>query len=143
MKINLACIFLIALIAGCAPKPLIGQDTSTIIDPDTDITESSAYLEIPDQRIENDIVYVPKAYFDRPGFIAVYSTEEILLGVSDIYLSGEYSDTGVEIKDYQSEKSLVATLHYDDGDTRFDEEKDKGALKAGKQVSAAFELQLE
>jgi hypothetical protein len=145
MKCPVILVFLVFLVVmtACTPNPIIPQDGNSddsnldSISPAKEGVqnqdepaktnkpiESSSSLSIPNQKILRDVVYIPKASFERSGFIAIFARQgelsEELLGVSDIYIAGDYSDIGVKIENYQAGMQLIAYIYEDNANNLFE-----------------------
>ena len=127
-------------LASCATQ--VENNNNEIEEQETNEQEhiATVSLSIPDQEVFQDVLYISKVEFDKPGFIVVENSNGIV-GNSDVYLEGTYTDVGVTIKNYENDNELTATLYYDDGDNTFEVPgDDKPVTVAGEEYSVVIVL---
>jgi cytochrome c oxidase subunit II len=101
-------------------------------------------IEVEDQRVEDDEVEIGDIHLDKPGYVVVHKVAGgkpgDVIGNSGLF-EGEVHDSKVQISNYQNEKELIAMLHYDDGDGKYEfPGDDLPVIVNGKAVLQKFSL---
>ena len=150
MKKYLFVMFIVSifLLVACEQPQQQMQITGPEIQPagNEEAAAQNPYITVSTQEIEEGLANVGKAYLDKPGYIVMHKVVNgqpaDVIGYSDLMQEGEYSNTPVEIRNFQNEKELIAMLHYDDGDGmyKFPQDEDNPVMSNGQVVQMKFSL---
>jgi parallel beta-helix repeat protein len=119
------------------PPPVITPPTNITIPP---------FIDAIDQDLDDSIVDILLAYLDQPGCVVLHvlnsdGTVGEVVGTSEVF-SGNKSNLGISLTNYNNETNLMAMLHYDDGDGVCEPEEDKPATVDGTPLTVNFKLTL-
>ena len=86
--------------------------------------EAAPSIFVADQEIMDGNVIINQAYLDKPGYIVIHQVKldgkpGKVIGRSDL-ISGKVENIKIKVEDYLGRGELIAMLHYDNGDGRYE-----------------------